>query len=81
MSRTPATDWYQDDRQELWDDDADACPTCGGDGVVGWFDHHELHGDDNAEGLEDHLVECPECANRAQSNEPPQEPAAEGDAT
>lgn len=35
MSRTPATDWYQDDRPELWDDDADACDLCGGDGVVG----------------------------------------------
>ena len=62
MSRTPATDWYQDDRAELWDDGDDACELCGGDGVVGWFDHPELHGDDNAEGLEDHLVVCPKCS-------------------
>ena len=68
MSKTPATDWYQD-RPDLWDDDGpdDACQTCGGDGVVGWFDHPELHGDDCAEGLEDHLVECPECMNRSQA--------------
>lgn len=62
MSKTPATDWYQD-RPDLWDDDdpADACEMCGGDGVVGWFDHPELHGDDCAEGLEDHLLDCPRC--------------------
>jgi len=68
MSRTPATDWYQDDRPELWDDgDTDECFMCGGDGVVSWFDHPELHGDDCAEGLEDHLVECPKCAKRAEA--------------
>lgn len=67
MSKTPATDWYQD-RPDLWDDDgpAEDCPMCGGDGMVGWFDHPELHGDDCAEGYEDHLVECPECAKNAE---------------
>lgn len=59
------TTWYQNDRPEPWDDGEEACPLCGGDGFVGWFDHPDLHGDDNAEGLEDHLVECPECAKRA----------------
>jgi len=33
-------------------------------GIVGWFDHPEYHGDDCAEGLEDHLIECPECITR-----------------
>ena len=65
MSKTPATDWYQDDRPELWDDEErPECEVCGDEGVVGWFDHPEYHGDDCAEGLEDHLIECPECVAR-----------------
>lgn len=62
MSKTPATDWYQDDRQEY--DSRPECEACGDEGVIGWFDHPEYHGDDCAEGLEDHLIECPVCIAR-----------------
>lgn len=54
----PTAEDYEDD--DLWED----CDRCGGGGCVEWFDASDAWGDDCGEGLENHLIDCPDCKGR-----------------
>lgn len=61
MSKTPATDWYQDDHED-YDDDPGECFECGGEGVV--WDCFDGFCENAEDGCEDCTRTCPECARR-----------------
>jgi Zn finger protein HypA/HybF involved in hydrogenase expression len=43
------------------DDEDEPCPRCGGDGAIEWDDASDVWGDDMGEGLENHMIDCPNC--------------------
>lgn len=53
---------FDDYPEEYWDD-VERCEMCGGDGVIEYFDHPEVWGED-CPSYQNHLLPCPECRRR-----------------